>query len=251
MAKLTARQEAFVREYLVDGNASAAMRRLGCPPKSAKQAGVQGEGNATALRLVFDESWSGYAKRIIWRDARGLCPTAVVLGIPQMTGEDTPLDYTVWIPPEPLAVAGWCSFTVEGYTVQPDGTAAVALTVSDHLEVTGGLYGSPAEPTASQALQLQLEIDALSGDIASAEGYARQALEAKQAADTCVDDASSYARMSRSWAEGGTGLRADEAGNNAKYWAEAAQNAAAECVTKAWVTAQIEAAILESWEASY
>lgn len=157
--------------------------------KSSKLGGVQGEGNASRMRIRLDDSWSGYSKRIVWRDARGLCPTAVLLGADQMTGENTPLDYTVSIPPEPLAVAGWCSFTIEGYTQQDDGTAAVALTAEDRLEVLAGGYGQPAEPTVSQALQLQREIDTLLGDMSAQAADAKAAAARASEASTLAQDA--------------------------------------------------------------
>lgn len=219
--------------------------------KSSKLGGVQGEGNASRMRIRLDDSWSGYAKRIVWRDARGLCPTAVVLGADQMTGENTPLDYTVSIPPEPLAVAGWCCFAIEGYTEQEDGTVTAALTAEDRLEVLAGGYGQPAEPTVSQALQLQHEIDGMIGTVQESARAAREsctqaqaaaqtaaaeaadAIEASaaagvygsaaaQAAQTALEEAG----RSESWAVGGTGLRAGEDTDNARYWAEQAHLAA-------------------------
>ena len=54
MAKLTARQEAFVREYLLDGNAAAAMRRTGYAGKSPKQAGWW-HMQSKAVREAVDE----------------------------------------------------------------------------------------------------------------------------------------------------------------------------------------------------
>ncbi|MBQ1271463.1 MAG: hypothetical protein IIW34_08760 [Clostridia bacterium] len=144
--------------------------------KSSKYGGVVGEGNVTKMRIVFDGSWEGYGKRIIWRNALGLDPVAVILGYDRMTGENTPLDYTVLIPPEPLKEAGWCSFTIEGYS-EEDGIIAVAFTVSDRLEVKEGGFGTPAEPTPSQTLQLQYEIDGMIDEVA------QEAVSARDSAD--------------------------------------------------------------------
>jgi len=201
--------------------------------KNSKLGGIQGEGNVTRMRLLLDDSWAGYDKRIVWRDARGLNAVAVVLGVQHKTDGESGQDYTLYIPPEPLAYAGWCSFAIEGYTVREDGTVAVALTVADRLEVKAGEYGQPAEPTPSQALQMQHELELIVGEIPYAKGHAEAALEAKQAADACVDDAAAHAALaaeaaavSRSWAEGSGGVREDEAVANAKYWASLAHAAA-------------------------
>ncbi|MEA4920802.1 MAG: hypothetical protein VB078_07770 [Clostridiaceae bacterium] len=225
--------------------------------KSSKYAGIQGEGNVTRMRIVFDNSWSSYSKRIIWRDARGQNPMAVILGYEQMTAEGSLLDYTAYIPPEPLAEAGWCSFTIEGYSDE-GGTVAVALTAGDRLEVEAGGYGSPAEPTSSQTLQLQHEIDSI---ISSVEVIAGEALGARDRAETAAtaaeaskqatsqdadtvlssveaaqqaalsasgakEQAQEYSALSQSWAVGATGERDGEDVNNARYWSQQAQAAA-------------------------
>ena len=119
---------------------------------SGKNAGVQGEGNATTFILSFDESWDVYSKRLIWRDAQGGSPVAILL-----FGEGP---YVTSIPPEPLAVPGWCSFTVEGfYESTPN---QVAFTVSEKMYVArSDSYHQPAEPTPTQAQQLMARIEHL------------------------------------------------------------------------------------------
>ena len=128
--------------------------------KSDKNAGVQGESNVTTLHITFDESWDGYSKRIIWRDANGANAVAVLL-FDDLSGTD-PLVFDTLIPSEPLALTGWCSFTVEGYNSESPGS--IAYTVSDKLYVKANdAYYTPAEPTASQAAQL---LDKINGIIA-------------------------------------------------------------------------------------
>ena len=100
--------------------------------KDSKNAGVMGEGNVTALHLILDGSWAGYGKRVVWRDAAGENPVAVVL-VPDAAAADS-LDLETTIPAEALARPGWCSFTLEGYR-EEDGVHTVALTASDHLFV--------------------------------------------------------------------------------------------------------------------
>lgn len=152
--------------------------------RSGKVAGVQGEGNATTLYLTFDESWDGYSKRLIWRDARGENPTAILL-VPDLltnAGEGDTRSYAHPIPSEPLAVAGWCSVTIEGY--KEDEPNRVAYTVTERLEVKERSgHGSPAEPTPSQAQQLQQGMDKVLGQIVS------DANDARQAATTATEQA--------------------------------------------------------------
>ena len=42
--------------------------------KDNQNAGVQHEANVTALRIAFDESWDGFAKKVTWWDAKGANP---------------------------------------------------------------------------------------------------------------------------------------------------------------------------------
>ena len=202
---------------------------------SHKLAGVQGEGNVTRMRIIFDESWRGFGKRIVWRNALGLDQVSVILGADQRDGND--LTYAIMIPPEPLKEPGWCSFVIEGCTEDGGGTASVAVTASGRLEVKPGEYGAPAEPTAPEALQLQHEIDGLLESVEvhadAASGLAAAALlSEKSAAESAASasgsalSASRDAHVSKSWAAGGTGTRQGEDTDNARYWAGVAKVAA-------------------------
>ncbi len=181
--------------------------------KDSKNVGVQGEANVTTLRLRFDESWRGYGKRVVWRNAMGENPVAVTLF--QGQGGEESLVYNTPIPKEPLEEPGWCSFTVEGYT-ETEGVRSVALSVKEYLEVkeSGGYY-RPAEPTPTMAQQI---LDAL--------GKAELVVQAS-------------AQEAKSWAVGGTGSREGEDTDNARYYAEQAGKAAEE--TAAEVRTEFEA----------
>lgn len=123
--------------------------------KSSKNAGVQGEGNATSLVIRFDSSWDNYNKRIVWRDAHGENPTSVLFTAAHYQNDGT---YILPIPSEPLAIAGWCSFTIEGYAAATP--SQIAMTVTEDMQVLPSEnFYEPAEPTPSQALQLQRQID--------------------------------------------------------------------------------------------
>lgn len=128
--------------------------------KDSKNAGVQGEANATVLHIAMSGEWEQYSKRIIWRNALGEAPVAVLLynSVEDLAAQKDPLVFDTPIPAEPLALEGWCSFTIEGFR-ESDPTA-VSITVTDHLLVKpNDAYNTPQEPTPTQAQQLQAQID--------------------------------------------------------------------------------------------
>lgn len=164
--------------------------------KDSKNAGVAGESNVTSMRITMDETWRGFGKRIVWRDANGEHPVSVIL-FNADAGPDDPLVYDTMIPTEPLAVHGKCSFTIEGY--QTIGSVhAVSLSVIDYLYVasSGEDYESPAEPTPGEAEQIMEAIG--------------------QVEELCKETV----QEAKSWAVGGTGSRPGEDTDNAKYYAD-------------------------------
>lgn len=166
--------------------------------KDNKNGGVKGEANATQLHIVFDETWSGYGKRVIWRDAYGENPVAVDLtpSVDGLINGDT-LTFDTPIPAEPLAHPGWCTFTLDGY--QTGDPSAIALTVSDSLRVyPNDTDYQPAEPTPSQAQQIMDAIEQI------------------------VPDMQEIAQEAKSWAVGGTNSREGEDTDNAKYYSQQA-----------------------------
>ena len=83
--------------------------------KDSKNAGVQGEANVTGLHIVMSDDWEAFSKRIIWRNALGESPVAVLLynSVEDLVAKKDPLTFDTAIPAEPLALEGWCSFTIE------------------------------------------------------------------------------------------------------------------------------------------
>lgn len=166
--------------------------------KDSKNAGVMGEGNVTTIHITMDNSWSGYGKRIVWRDANGENPVSIVLMEPANNG----LMFDTLIPSEPLALPGWCSFTLEGYK-EKDGVHSVSMSVSDNLFVEeSDSYYKPAEPTPSQTQQI---FEALGRNEEKVKASATEA---------------------KSWAVGSTGSREGEDTDNAKYYAGEAEKSA-------------------------
>ncbi len=194
--------------------------------KDSKNAGVMGEGNVTTLHLTFDKTWSGFGKRIVWRDANGEHPVSIVLMEPVDVGTQDGLVYDTAIPREALTLPGWCSFSVEGYK-EEGGKHVVSLSITDYLEVAEAEgYHKPAEPTPTQTQQI-METMAKNEEIVRA-----AATEAK------------------SWAVGGTGSREGEDTDNAKYYAGTAAADAASAEQSAEAAATSEAAAKESQEAA-
>lgn len=169
--------------------------------KDNKNAGVMGEGNVATLYITCDDSWRGYGKRIVWRDVNGENPVSVILFETDSAPAD-PLIYDTTIPAEPMALPGWCSFTIEGYN-EVDGFHKVAMSVSDHLYVEqSDSYYKPAEPTPSQTQQI---------------------LEALGKTEEFVKEVATEAK---SWAVGGTGTREGEDTDNSKYYSSESKKSA-------------------------
>lgn len=158
--------------------------------KDSKNAGTQGEANVTTLHIVFSAEWEEFSKRIIWRNALGEDPVSVLLthSVEELLDGQDPLAFDTPIPAEPMAEAGWCSFTIEGFR---DSTpTAVSITVTDYLLVKpNDAYGAPKEPTPTQAQQLQVQID----------GIVPQVTEAVQAAVDALNQAEEAVKVWEVW----------------------------------------------------
>lgn len=129
--------------------------------KDSDQAGTQFEANVNSLRITFDESWDGFIKKVLFWDAAGKNPVRRILTAEMLENAEKDLRvYLCPIPGEPMAVAGKCEFVIEGYV---DGKRQ--RTVADTLKVKASPRSEtetePADPTPSQAEQLQMQINAL------------------------------------------------------------------------------------------
>lgn len=125
--------------------------------KSAKNAFPTGSSNTAELQFVFDDSWLGYAKRVLWRDAKGENPTSVLL-VPDVTQSNSV--YNSIVPAAVMSVPGWCSFTVEGYF--ESNPAKIMKSVTDALFVAYAQTSQGiAEITPSEAMQLQAELEGI------------------------------------------------------------------------------------------
>ncbi len=188
--------------------------------KSSKNAGAAGSSNACELKLIFDESWLGFAKRVIWRDSKGENPTSILL----TQDLENPLVYTTSIPPSVTGSEGWCSFTVEGYNIKnPD---VVNKSASDFLFVSYSQANEGiAAPSPSEAVQLQKQFEELLPKVSALMKETREELD-----ELCenmsiwenYDDAKLYKEGNKAVFEGCTYLCIKEcmgvSPENENYW---------------------------------
>ena len=172
--------------------------------------GAAGSHDDVFLRMTFGDMWEGLAKYVTFRDAAGENPTLVALE-PHMVVPGTTDTYDVPTPAAAKAIEGRCSVTVSGYTVVNDTQEDTAtLTVRSFFRVLPSDYAlfEDGSIDATLAQQIQAEIEDIKDDI----------LDARQAA-----------KDSEAWAVGqveGVDVpdTADQYHNNAKYYAQQADN---------------------------
>jgi hypothetical protein len=127
-----------------------------------------------------------------------------------------------------MTVAGKCRFAIDGYV---EGRRQRSVYSDLVVKPNGsGQDSTVAEPTPSQAEQLQAQIDVLQEDLerrAKRAETAAVAAEASKNAANASEEAADYeALLAKSYAVGGTGLREFEDQDNAKYYAEEAERIA-------------------------
>lgn len=178
--------------------------------KDNNRGGVQGEANVTKLRLTFDPGWDGYAKTVTFWNALHQNPVKRTLALDLLENMTASTRvYLCPIPGEALTVNGTMAFTIDGYL---DGVRQ--RTVGAELEVEESLVsdnaGDPADPTPSQAEQLQAQMEGLLPDMQE------QAVRAESAAGAALAQAG-QAAMSASAAQ--------QSAHSASVCADAAQAA--------------------------
>lgn len=172
--------------------------------QDSQNGGIQGSGNVDHLRLRFSEDWDGYAKTCVFWDANGENPVKVIVGADKL--EDVtkdPRTYIIDIPPEPLAVEGTYTVIIDGYLDGKRGRSETIRLKSNGAQIADDA-GEPADPTPSQAEQLQQEIEKI------------------------IPNIQAVATEAKSWAVGGTGSRDGEDTDNAKYYAQQSEKSAHE-----------------------
>ena len=188
--------------------------------KDNKNAGVQGEANASTMRITFDESWIQTSKKVTFWNALGENPVVRNLTanyLEGMVGSDS--IYRIPIPGEAMTEHGWFEFVIDGYV---DGVRMRSL--QDKLYVhpakSTDNASEPINPTPSQLEQMQQQIEELLGKI-------NDAIEAGKTAEEILElirNDDTWAKVAKSWAVGGSGMREGEDYDNSKYYCEVAKN---------------------------
>lgn len=133
--------------------------------RDSQTAGVQHEGNATVLRMEFDAGWDAFAKTVTFWNARGENPVKRILTTDLLENIlESSRIYRCPIPPEAMTEAGKLSYIIDGMA---DGVRQ--RSVEDQLKVLPAGYEPEAaestDPTPTQAEQLQVQVDALRGEV--------------------------------------------------------------------------------------
>ena len=186
--------------------------------KDNNLAGVQGEANATYLRIEFDEGWDGYAKTLLWLDARGEKTTGRILTADLLEDitESTRI-YLAPIPGEALTEWGEILFAVDGYiNGKRQKSAYGRLRVKP-----GDEFAVLEDVTPSQAEQLQVQIDSILGDMQTETGRAEAAAEEAMAARAAAEQSAGNAEQAA-----GAAAASASAAKTAETNARAAQKAA-------------------------
>ena len=162
--------------------------------KDSSFAGVQGEANAAALRIEFDEAWEGFSKTITWWNARGSYGTSRLLTMDCL--EDIAASgriYLVPVPGEAMTVPGKCTFALDGYV---DGKRQRSVYGSMLVKDNGSNEDDPTpEVTPTVAEQLQSELEYITENIrdaiASNDAAAQSEANAKASEDASARSAAS------------------------------------------------------------
>lgn len=173
--------------------------------KDNKLAGVQYEANATRLRVTFGEDWDSFAKKVTFWNAVGENPVQRTLTADLL--EDitvNPRVYVFPIPGEAMTESGECSFVIDGFVNdvrQRSVQAYLTVEPADRADNAG----APADPTPSQAEQLQAQIDSMMGYMADKATVAKlsadQALESEYAAADSAEAAAKSEQAAYEYAD--------------------------------------------------
>jgi hypothetical protein len=119
----------------------------------------------------------------------------------------------------------------QGYATSASSAKDDAVSAKDEATLAVSRASDFANAASTNATAAAGSATEASGYVGQAQTAASNASASATAAETSAGAVESFAQLSKSWAEGNTGVRPDEAVNNAKYWAGVAQGAAGGGVT--------------------
>lgn len=190
--------------------------------------GAKGSADDVALELTFSSAWDDTTKTLVWVDARGIYASTQILTA-DMYHDGV---YTVPITAEAKGYEGIARMSIKGSIIDDNDVEQTIVSATAGFVVLPSVweYNEAEDVTPTIAEQLQAEIDAILGDVEDAiqaaedaKGYSESAADDAETASESKDTAVASATLSESWAVGGTGTRAGEDTNNAKFWCEQAE----------------------------
>jgi hypothetical protein len=177
--------------------------------KSSSVIGASGSHNAVTLEVSFDSTWDGTTKKLYFFDATGGNAVYRLLTLDLLKEGETAV-WQVPVPSEPLASAGEATLTIRGVEpneTDPEVADRIMMAASTTFTVLEAQLPSedtaPAEPTPTQAEQIQAQIDALIADLQAVEADAEAAASAAAASAlaaahsaSCASDSATAAGLS-------------------------------------------------------
>lgn len=134
--------------------------------------GAAGSHDDVAFRMTFGPMWLGLTKTVLFHNAYRQNPTIVVVTAAMLEDPSVPNVYVVPIPVEAKQYAGKMGLTIKGATVEDDTETSATLSVYGEFIVKESYWDNDAEAaadvTASQAEQLQSQIEELTDDMLDA-----------------------------------------------------------------------------------
>ena len=207
-------------------------------------AGAEGSHDDVLLELAFGDLWEGLTKKITWVDAHGENPTLTILTTNLLVEGSTNI-YRVPIPYTAKAYEGEMAMSIKGMNVVSGVEQRASMSATAKFIILPSVYDEDADEagdiTATQAAQLQAEIDDVLDDIAAISGH--------------IEDSEAWAKGTRN---GVAVTSSDETyHNNSKYYAQqssasatsantAANNAASAVSTAAASASAASASALDS-----
>ena len=193
--------------------------------------GAAGSHNDVVLRMEFSPLWEGLTKTVQFRDALGE-KTIETLLTAELLEKNSTTVYMVPVPNGAKKYAGEMTLAVKGAAVSGDKETRATTAVHGAFTVGESKWDTSAETeqdvNATQAEQLQRQIDAVLGTIndaaASANAAAASAQSAAESAETATAAAGSIGNSVTAAAK--SAAAAADSEKSAAYWAGQAQQAA-------------------------
>ena len=180
-------------------------------------AGAEGSHDDVLLELAFGDLWDGLTKKITWVDARGGNPTIQILTVDLLKPGETKV-YLVPIPYNAKAYEGEMAMSIKGMKVVGGQEQRASMTATAKFIILPSVYDEDADEqgdiTATQAAQMQQQIDNLIDDIGAVRDHLDEARESAEAAALSEANAA------------GSAASAASSAYDARHWAYAAADSA-------------------------